>query len=103
MRRRCASVKSGQSSRLVRKNGDPLPDARFASSIAASTFGGSHTSVMCTGSRHASGASSGARVSSALFVIVTLRAGRIARWREYYDEGRARQAAGLPPKSATTP
>lgn len=41
------------------------------------------------------GSVSGATVSAAIFVVITLRNGKIARWREYYDEGPALKAVGL--------
>ena len=41
------------------------------------------------------GAASGASVESRLYVVVTVRDQKIARWREFYDEAAAREAAGL--------
>ena len=42
-----------------------------------------------------SGAASGVTVSSRIFVVITLRAQKILRWREFYDEQSALAAAGL--------
>jgi ketosteroid isomerase-like protein len=42
------------------------------------------------------GVASGARVSSALFAVFTIRAGKIARYREFYDEQEALEAVGHP-------
>ncbi|MFN8161290.1 MAG: nuclear transport factor 2 family protein [Solirubrobacterales bacterium] len=41
------------------------------------------------------GAASGAAVSSEIFQLITLREGRVLRFREYYDRGAAEAAAGL--------
>ena len=54
----CSGVQSGWSSRLDRKNGDPLPAARSASAIARSTSPGSQTSMKWIGNCHTSGESS---------------------------------------------
>ena len=42
-----------------------------------------------------SGAASGATVSSHIYLVVTVREQKIRRWREFYDESAARNAAGL--------
>jgi ketosteroid isomerase-like protein len=44
-----------------------------------------------------SGAASGATVSAHIYLVITVREQKIRRWREYYDQGAARMAAGLPP------
>jgi ketosteroid isomerase-like protein len=41
------------------------------------------------------GAASGASVSSRIFAVFTMRAGRIARYQEFYDEQSALEAVGL--------
>jgi uncharacterized protein len=41
------------------------------------------------------GAMSGATVSSVIYLVVTIRNGKILRYREFYDEQAAREAAGL--------
>jgi ketosteroid isomerase-like protein len=41
------------------------------------------------------GAASGATADAAIFVVITMRDGKILRYREFYDERRAREAAGL--------
>ena len=41
------------------------------------------------------GASSGASVSSRIFAVFTIRAGKIARYQEFYDERTAHEAVGL--------
>jgi ketosteroid isomerase-like protein len=41
-----------------------------------------------------SGAASGATVSSAIFIVITLRDQKVVRWREYYDEATALKAVG---------
>jgi ketosteroid isomerase-like protein len=41
------------------------------------------------------GATSGASVSSHNYLVFTMRAGKIARYREFYDEQAARKAVGL--------
>ena len=43
----------------------------------------------------ASGAASGATVNAAIFIVITLRNEKVLRWREYYDEASALEAAGL--------
>jgi ketosteroid isomerase-like protein len=42
-----------------------------------------------------SGATSGATVSSSIFIVVTVRDQKILRWREFYDESQALKAVGL--------
>jgi ketosteroid isomerase-like protein len=41
------------------------------------------------------GISSGVSVSSRNYMVLTIREGKIARYREFYDEREARKAAGL--------
>jgi ketosteroid isomerase-like protein len=41
------------------------------------------------------GATSGASVSSRIFAVFTIRAGKIARYQEFYDERTAHEAVGL--------
>jgi ketosteroid isomerase-like protein len=53
--------------------------------------------VFVAAHERASGAASGARVSATIYLVVTVREQKIRRWREYYDEGAARRAAGLEP------
>ncbi len=53
--------------------------------------------VFVAAREQARGAASGVPVSSRIFVVVTVREGKIARWREFYDEAPARAAAGLDP------
>ena len=42
------------------------------------------------------GASSGARVEARLYMVWTVRDGKLLRYREFYDEQAARDAAGCP-------
>ena len=42
------------------------------------------------------GAMSGASVSARIFAVITMRGGKIARYREFYDERSALEAVGLP-------
>lgn len=51
--------------------------------------------VLVVGREHARGSTSGAAVSSRHYSIVTIRAGKILRYREFYDEQAAFAAAGL--------
>lgn len=44
---------------------------------------------------HGRGAASGASVSSRIYAIYTFRAGKIARYREFYDEQAALELVGL--------
>jgi ketosteroid isomerase-like protein len=55
--------------------------------------GGDHVLVEAT--EVARGAISGAEVRSTNYELLTIRDGLIVRIREYYDEGNAREAAGL--------
>jgi uncharacterized protein len=51
--------------------------------------------VLLVSREHGRGIASGAPVSSRHYAIVTVREGRIARFREFYDENEALKAAGL--------
>jgi ketosteroid isomerase-like protein len=51
--------------------------------------------VLVVAREHGRGARSGATVSARIFVVVTFRDGKILRYREFYDEAAAREAAGL--------
>jgi ketosteroid isomerase-like protein len=51
--------------------------------------------VLVVGREHARGSTSGAAISSRHYSIVTVRAGKILRFREFYDEQAAFAAAGL--------
>jgi ketosteroid isomerase-like protein len=51
--------------------------------------------VLVVGSEQGRGAVSGADVSSRTYSVVELREGKLLRYREFYDESAARQAAGL--------
>jgi ketosteroid isomerase-like protein len=42
-----------------------------------------------------SGSASGATVSAAIFIVITVREQKVVRWREYYDEATALKAIGL--------
>jgi ketosteroid isomerase-like protein len=42
-----------------------------------------------------SGSASGASVSAAIFIVITLRDQKVTRWREFYDEATALKAVGL--------
>ncbi len=53
--------------------------------------------VFVAARERASGAASGARVSAAIYFVITVHDQKIRCWREYYDEGAARRAAGLAP------
>jgi ketosteroid isomerase-like protein len=55
--------------------------------------GGEH--VLAVGTEHGRGAASGAAVSSRNHMVLTFRDGKLLRYREFYDERAARQAAGL--------
>jgi ketosteroid isomerase-like protein len=52
--------------------------------------------VLAVAREHGRGAISGATVSSRIFIVVTFREGKVLRYREFYDEAAAREAAGLP-------
>ncbi len=41
------------------------------------------------------GAASGARVSAEIYQVLTIRDGKVLRFREFYDKARALEAAGL--------
>ena len=51
--------------------------------------------VLVVGKEHGRGAASGASVSSSHYAVLTFRDGKLLRYREFYDEHAARQAAGL--------
>ena len=51
--------------------------------------------VLVVARESGSGAASGATVSSRIYLVVTVREQKIRRWREFYDESAARNAAGL--------
>jgi ketosteroid isomerase-like protein len=51
--------------------------------------------VLVVGSEQGRGAASGAAVSSRNYSVLELRDGKLLRYREFYDEGAARGAAGL--------
>jgi ketosteroid isomerase-like protein len=51
--------------------------------------------VLAVAREHARGLTSGASVSSRIFAVYTIRAGKIARYREFYDEQAALKAVGL--------
>ena len=51
--------------------------------------------VFVAGREHARGAASGASVSSRMFMVVSLREGKLLRYREFSDERAARADAGL--------
>jgi ketosteroid isomerase-like protein len=49
--------------------------------------------VLVVGNEQARGAASGAAISSRNYVVLTLRGGKLLRYREFYDEAAAREAA----------
>jgi ketosteroid isomerase-like protein len=51
--------------------------------------------VLVISTEHGRGAASGASVSSRNHAVLTLRDGKLLRYREFYDERAARDAAGL--------
>jgi len=51
--------------------------------------------ILVVAREHGRGARSGATVSSRIFVVVTFRNGKLLRYREFYDEAAALEAAGL--------
>jgi ketosteroid isomerase-like protein len=51
--------------------------------------------VLVHGREQGRGAVSGAAVTSAIYVVLTMRDGKLLRYREFYDEQAARKAAGL--------
>jgi ketosteroid isomerase-like protein len=56
--------------------------------------------VFVAAREHASGHASGARVSSDIYLVITVRDLKITRWREFYDKTAALRAAGLEQQSA---
>jgi ketosteroid isomerase-like protein len=51
--------------------------------------------VLVVGREQVQGAASGAPLTSRNYAVLTIRDGKLLRYREFYDEGAARQAAGL--------
>ena len=51
--------------------------------------------VLVVAREHGRGATSGATVSSQIFIVVTFREGKVLRYQEFYDESAALEAAGL--------
>jgi ketosteroid isomerase-like protein len=51
--------------------------------------------VLVIFSERGRGASSGAEVAARNFMVITVRDGKILRYREFYDEGAAYEAAGI--------
>ena len=51
--------------------------------------------VLVVAHEHRRGRTSGASVSSRIYAVYTIRAGKIARYREFYDEQAALEAVGL--------
>lgn len=51
--------------------------------------------VLMVARETARGATGGVPVSSRIFVVLTMRDGKVARWREFYEEADARAAAGI--------
>jgi uncharacterized protein len=51
--------------------------------------------VLVVAREHGRGATSGANVSSRIYVVITIRDSRILRYREFYDEQAAFGAAGI--------
>ena len=56
--------------------------------------------VLVVAREHGRGARSGATVSSRIFYVLTFRDGKILRYREFYDEAAALEAAGLSEQDA---
>jgi ketosteroid isomerase-like protein len=52
-------------------------------------------SVLAVAREHGRGSRSGATVSARIFIVVTFRNGKVLRYREFYDEAAAFEAAGL--------
>ena len=52
--------------------------------------------VLVVAHEHGRGGISGATVSAKSFYVVTFRNGKVLRYREFYDEAAALEAAGLP-------
>jgi ketosteroid isomerase-like protein len=51
--------------------------------------------VLVVAGEHGRGATSGVSVRAHNYAVFTIREGKIARYREFYDEQQAREAAGL--------
>jgi ketosteroid isomerase-like protein len=51
--------------------------------------------VLVVGREQVQGAASGAPMTSRTYAVLTIRDGKLLRYREFYDEHAARQAAGL--------
>ena len=51
--------------------------------------------VFVVANEHGTGALSGAPVGARIYTVVTVKDGKIRRYREFYDEGAALEAAGL--------
>jgi ketosteroid isomerase-like protein len=51
--------------------------------------------VLVVAREHGRGLTSGARVAARNYVVLTMRGGKIARYREFYDERAALEAVGL--------
>jgi ketosteroid isomerase-like protein len=51
--------------------------------------------VLVVGREDAKGAASGAPMTSNMYAVLTIRDGKLLRYREFYDEHAARKAAGL--------
>jgi ketosteroid isomerase-like protein len=62
---------------------------------AADRFVDCGDEVLVVGREHGRGLASGARVTSRHYSVWTLRAGKILRYREFYDEDDALKAVGL--------
>jgi ketosteroid isomerase-like protein len=58
--------------------------------------------VLVVAREHGRGARSGASVSARNFIVLTFRDGKILRYREFYDEAAAREAAGPSEQDAPT-
>jgi ketosteroid isomerase-like protein len=65
-------------------------------SIDADEFIDCGDHVFVAGREQGRGAASGAAVSSRIYVVLTIRNGKLLRYQEFYDERAARQAAGPP-------
>ena len=50
--------------------------------------------VLVISNEQARGAASGAAISSRIYAVMTLRDGKLLRYREFYDEDAARRVAG---------
>jgi ketosteroid isomerase-like protein len=51
--------------------------------------------VLIVAVEHGRGSASEADVSARNYIVCTFRAGKILRYQEFYDEGRALEAVGL--------